>query len=211
MMFDPNAPSKAVQLAKKKVLKNLKEWGMELIPEGDLREGLILDINEVVCGDPTCAPIDTVFTLIWEAGGKGVFAIPLAPDEIEKEELGRDYFPDEETLGLWKKGKKARWPKLPELRMKIGDRVECRIGPHPVKGWAPGRIVKLYYTENTWPSNMVAPYQIALHDGRLIFAPQDRESVIRLRPPPAPDAPSSPDYIAHMEEDEEMDDDEYNG
>ena len=39
MMFDPNAPSKAVQLAKKKVLKNLKEWGMELIPEGDLREG----------------------------------------------------------------------------------------------------------------------------------------------------------------------------
>ena len=30
-----------------------------------------MDINEVVCGDPTCAPIDTVFTLIWEAGGKG--------------------------------------------------------------------------------------------------------------------------------------------
>jgi hypothetical protein len=29
---------------------------------------------------------------VWEAGGKGVFAMPLAPDEIEKEELD-DYFP----------------------------------------------------------------------------------------------------------------------
>jgi hypothetical protein len=209
MLFDPNA-SKAEKAAKNKVLKDLKVWGTALIAEGELREGLILDINEVVCGDPTCAPIDTVFTLIWEAGGKGVFAIPLAPNEIEKHELP-DFFPDEETLRLWKKGKKARWPKLPELRFSIGDRVECRIGPHPVKGWAPGRIVKLYYTEENWPPNMVAPYQIALHDGRLIFAPQDREQVIRLRPPPAPDAPSSPDYIA-QEDDEGMnedDDEEY--
>ena len=48
----------------------------------------------------------------------------------------------------------------------------------------------------------MAPYQIALHDGRLIFAPQDTDSVIRLRPPPAPDAPSSPDYLPSMEDDE---------
>ena len=39
----------------------------------------------------------------------------------------------------------------------------------------------------------VAPYQIALHDGRLIFAPQDNDQVIRLRPPAAPGAPSSPE------------------
>lgn len=200
MLFDPKA-SKSEKAAKNKILKDLREWGMALIPEGELREGLIMDINEVVCGDPTCAPIDTVFTLIWEAGGKGVFAIPLAPNEIEQEELV-DFFPDEETLQLWKIGKRARWPKLPELRFRLHDRVECRIGPHPVKGWAPGRIVKLYYTEPTWPPNMVAPYQIALHDGRLIFAPQDRDQVVRLRPPAAPDAPSSPYYMGHMEESE---------
>ena len=40
---------------------------------------------------------------------------------------------------------------------------------------------------------MVAPYQVLLHDGRLIFAPQDTDQVIRLRPPAAPDAPSSPE------------------
>lgn len=107
----------------------------------------------------------------------------------------------------------------------MGDRVECRVGPHPVKGWAPGRIIKLNYTEPNWPPNMyvflflmslcvnllfnrVAPYQIALHDGRLIFAPQDTDQVIRLRPPAAPDAPSSPEYVPN-EEDFEMEDGEY--
>jgi hypothetical protein len=54
----------------------------------------------------------------------------------------------------------------------------------------------------------VVPYQIALHDGRLIFAPQDSDQVIRLRPPPAPDAPSSPEYVPN-EEDYEDDDGDY--
>ena len=59
--------------------------------------------------------------------------------------------------------------------------MECRIGPHPVKGWAAGRVIKHFYMEPNWPPNMVAPYQIALHDGRLIFAPADNDNVIRRR------------------------------
>jgi len=41
---------------------------------------------------------------------------------------------DEDILRQWHSGKKARWPRLPDLRFKVQDRVECRIGPHPVKG-----------------------------------------------------------------------------
>lgn len=44
---------------------------------------------------------------------------------------------DEEILRTWHSGKKARWPRLPDLRFKVQDRVECRIGPHPVKGMFP--------------------------------------------------------------------------
>jgi hypothetical protein len=51
-----------------------------------------------------------------------------------------------------------------------------------------------------------APYQIALHDGRLIFAPQDADNVIRLRPPPAEDAPSSPEFVSNEDGDYEGDD-----
>lgn len=81
-----------------------------------------------------------------------------------------------------------------------------------MKGWAPGRIIRLYYSEPSWPPNMVVPYQIALHDGRLIFAPQDTDQLIRLRPPAAPDAPSSPEYIPDQyDENDYMDDEDDDG
>jgi len=205
-MFDPAAAgNKAAKANKKKAINDLKNQCMSLIP-AELHEGMIVDVSEIVCGNPTCAPIDTVFSFMWQSGGKGVFAIPLSAAEVTQDEL-IDFFPDEDILRTWHSGKKARWPRLPELRFKVNDRVECRIGPHPVKGWAPGRIVRLHYSEPNWPPNMVAPYQIALHDGRLIFAPQDRDTVIRLRPPAAPDAPSSPEYEYPLEGDEEDDED----
>lgn len=225
-MFNPSkaVKDKSEKAAKQKAIADLREWSLQLVPM-DLQEGLIIDISEVICGDPTCAPVDTVFTMVWEPTGKGLFSIAAAPIEVTREELIEEFpvrflvFPfenqlpnlcvqqDRETLELWKAGKRARWPKLPSLRFNIGDRVECRIGPHPVKGWAPGRIIKLYYSEPSWPPNMVVPYQIALHDGRLIFAPQDTDQLIRLRPPPAPDAPSSPEYVPE-EYDGEYDDEE---
>lgn len=41
----------------------------------------------------------------------------------------------------------------------------------------------------------MAPYQIILNDGRLIFAPQDNDQVIKLRPPRTAEdtSPPSPD------------------
>jgi len=193
-------------------------WFVHAIAYAAWALGLLLDVKEVQCGDPNCAPIDTVFTLVWSEGGRGVFALPFSTDELGQEDI-QDLFPDEETLALWQSGKKAPWPKRPSLRFTIGDRVECRVGPHPVKGWAQGRVIKLHYSEPSWPPNMVAPYQVALHDGRLIFAPQDVDQVIRLRPPAAPDAPSSPEYVipsdddddAMEDEEEEYDDEEGEG
>ena len=210
-MFDPSK-AKAEKIAKqsvKKALADIKLWANFLIPV-ELQDGLIMDVKEVVCGDPTCAPIDTVFTLLWTSG-RGMFAIPFSPEEIQTQEELAELFPDEETLTLWKAGKRSPWPRRPTLRFNVDDRVECRVGPHPVKGWVPGRIIKLHYVEPTWPPNMIAPYQIALHDGRLIFAPQDTDKVIRLRPPPAPDAPSSPEYNFPEDNGDEQEDDDEEG
>ena len=150
-----------------------------------------MDVKDVICGDPNCAQVDTCVTLVWGEGGRGVFALPFAPEELSQEDMN-DLFPDIETLAKWKNGERSPWPKRPPLRFDVGARVECRVGPHPVKGWCPGKVIKLHYSEPSWPPNMVAPYQVALHDGRLIFAPQDVNEVIRLRPPAAEDAPSSP-------------------
>ena len=92
-MFNPSkaAKDKSEKAAKQKAINDLRKWSLELVPD-ELKEGLIIDISEVVCGDPTCAPIDTVFTLVWEPSGKGLFSIALAPHEITREDLV-DEFP----------------------------------------------------------------------------------------------------------------------
>jgi len=205
-MFNPSAAKgqAAVKAAKKKLENALKEQSLALVPPA-LREGIMIDVKEVQCGDPSCSPIDTVFTFIWPPvegqgkPGRGMFGLPYSLEEIGSEDL-QDMFPDEPTLTKWRSGKSARWPPPPVMaqpRFAVGERVECRIGPHPVKGWAAGRVVKLFYRESSWPAGMIAPYQIALHDGRLIFAPKDLDEIIRKRPDPASDAPSSPDLSEH--------------
>ena len=159
-----------------------------------LQENLLINVVEQVCGDPNCSPVDTVVTLTWsnyDSGGRGIFAIPMEAADITDEDV-LEFFPSQEVIAAWANGKDAQWPPLPELRFDVGERVECRIGPDPIKGWAPGRVIKQYYSQAGWPPGAFAPYQIWLHDGRLIFAPQDTETVIRLRPPPEPDCPPSP-------------------
>ena len=56
--------------------------------------------------------------------------------------------------------------------------------------WIPGVVVKHDYREPKWPEGKVAPYQVRLDDGRVIFAPIDDDRVIRSsNAPPAPPPP----------------------
>ena len=209
-MFDPSKikEKKNEQALKKRQTEALKEKFLHLIPL-ELQNDIMIDIKEVVCGDPSCSPIDTVVTIVWESGGRGVFALPLAIAEIEDHEI-IDLFPDIDTLEAWKAGQKVRWPREPELRFTLGTRVQCRIGPDPVTGWASGRVVALHYSEPNWPPGQVAPYQIWLHDGRLIFAPADTDQLIRERPPPDEDSPPSPPMPEDLlQDDGDYDDDGY--
>lgn len=91
-MFDPTKASKtkAEKAQKKKVLEELKSWAFECVPE-DLRQDLIIDVNEVVCGDPSCAPIDTFVQFVWASSGKGMFAIPEAAANIPKEDFVQNF------------------------------------------------------------------------------------------------------------------------
>ena len=41
-----------------------------------------------------------------------------------------------------------------------------------------GKIVALNYREELWPPGNVAPYQVQLEDGRLIFVPADDDQCV---------------------------------
>jgi len=61
------------------------------------------------------------------------------------------------------------------LRFEIGTPVECNLGD----GWYKGVVVAHMYREAGWAPEEVAPYQVKLEDGSLIFAPHDEDEVIR--------------------------------
>jgi len=66
--------------------------------------------------------------------------------------------------------------KKAKLRFKVGDKVECNTGGGK---WSVGSIVAHLYRDEYMPPGMVAPYQVRLDSGDLIYAPEDINEVIR--------------------------------
>ena len=62
------------------------------------------------------------------------------------------------------------------LRFGVGDPVRCKVS---ATQWKRGTVVALHYREDPWPEDMVAPYQVQLNNGPLIYAPQDDDECIR--------------------------------
>jgi hypothetical protein len=73
-------------------------------------------------------------------------------------------------------------------------------------GWVVGRVIKKTYREPLWPTGMMMPYQIKLHDGNLMFAPKDIDECVRVRGDTAGIA-TSPDFSQYYNYDEEEVDD----
>mmetsp|Transcript_8884 Transcript_8884/g.13078 ORF Transcript_8884/g.13078 Transcript_8884/m.13078 type:complete len:194 (-) Transcript_8884:168-749(-) len=189
-------PQSSTETAKQKQLKRsafsqIETWAVACVPP-KLRHGLQISVQEVQCGDPNCAPIDTAITILYYAGGRGMTGIPAEAQDVREEDV-KHAMPTEEVLQAWSEGKEAEWPpdvddvaddmedERPQLRFEVGQKVECRIGNDPVTGWAGGEIIQLWYREQGWPPNAWAPYKILLDDGRNIFAPADIDQVIRRK------------------------------
>jgi hypothetical protein len=64
------------------------------------------------------------------------------------------------------------------LRFAMGDEVECQTG----ESWQRGKVVALMYRDDEMPPGMIAPYQVQLDSGPLIFAPADIQRLIRRAP-----------------------------
>jgi len=182
---DENAKKKDEE-KRKAAFQRIENWALELVSPS-IRNGVQIHVQEVQCGDPNCAPIDTAVTIMFESGGRGMMGIPSEAADVTQEML-REGFPTSEVLSKWSRGEEADWPPfdddedVPDLRFEVGQRVQCRIGPDPVKGWASGKVVQLWYREPGWPEGSWAPYKIQLDDGRNIFAPGDMDQVIRAEP-----------------------------
>eukprot|EP00978_Attheya_sp_CCMP212_P014395 scaffold36555_cov51-Attheya_sp.AAC.12 len=69
-MFLPKGQSEAdaeklAEIARKEAFVRVEAWGMELVP-AQIRQSVQISVQEVQCGDPDCAPIDTSVTIIFQ-------------------------------------------------------------------------------------------------------------------------------------------------
>jgi len=68
--------------------------------------------------------------------------------------------------------------KIKQLRFKIGDKVQCKTGLDK-NPWSTGEVVAIMYRDNSMPPGVLAPYQVKLDKGDLIYAPMDDDVIIR--------------------------------
>ena len=55
----------AEESQRKAAFDRIERWAIEIIPP-HLRQGAIVNVQEVQCGDPDCSPIDTAIAIIFE-------------------------------------------------------------------------------------------------------------------------------------------------
>mmetsp|Transcript_20358 Transcript_20358/g.22777 ORF Transcript_20358/g.22777 Transcript_20358/m.22777 type:complete len:228 (-) Transcript_20358:186-869(-) len=185
IMFLPNNKADEEKKVKRSILDRIELWSLDLIEE-EIRDAVQLAIQEVICGDPNCAPIDTIVTIVFNSGGRGMVGLPMESKDVTVADL-KEFFPTTEVLRKWHKGEEAEWPpnpefedaEMPTLRFNAGQRVQCRVGPTE---WHSGIILQTWYRETSWPAGAWAPYKVKLDDGRKIFAPGDMEQIIKLEP-----------------------------
>ena len=65
--------------------------------------------------------------------------------------------------------------RLEDLRFDVGDAVVCNTS----SGWVDGNVIGRMYRDNYMPAGVVAPYQVKLNDGTMIWAPEDDDDFIR--------------------------------
>lgn len=59
-----NAEVRASDQARREGYSRIEVWVVEAIP-ADIRRGVTVSVQEVQCGDPDCAPIDTAIAIIF--------------------------------------------------------------------------------------------------------------------------------------------------
>ena len=112
--------------------------------------------------------LDGEFDEKWVEGEKRSSSLVFIGRNLPVDELKASF-----NACLW--SEEAYQKKCEALRFKVGDKVECNAA----SGWSSGTIVALMYRTPDMPSGFVAPYQIQLDDGPLIYAPMDDDRVIK--------------------------------
>uniref|UniRef100_A0A7S2CCF6 Uncharacterized protein n=1 Tax=Octactis speculum TaxID=3111310 RepID=A0A7S2CCF6_9STRA len=88
-MFDPSAVARksAIQTEKRKAQTNIKQWVVDFLPDETAKDVETVTVQEVQCGDPNCAPIDTAITVYLKEGTQLASGIPKESHMVTKNDI----------------------------------------------------------------------------------------------------------------------------
>ena len=64
-MFLPGRNVEQENAIKKQAFKRIEQWCEAELAEA-VRPGCMISVQEIQCGDPNCAPIDTAITMVFQ-------------------------------------------------------------------------------------------------------------------------------------------------
>ena len=64
-MFLPGRNQGQERKERRSAFSQIETWCLELVPD-ELRQQATLSVQEMLCGDPNCSPIDTAITILFE-------------------------------------------------------------------------------------------------------------------------------------------------
>ena len=100
---DPEAA--ATEKMKKEAIARVKSWVEARLPSEHLtNRDAVVDVSEVQCGDPNCAPIDAVVRIIYRESCGTIFGIPCEVQDVEEEDI-ESQMPPPEVIEDWYLGK----------------------------------------------------------------------------------------------------------
>eukprot|EP00588_Corethron_pennatum_P008868 CAMPEP_0194275260 /NCGR_PEP_ID=MMETSP0169-20130528/8146_1 /TAXON_ID=218684 /ORGANISM="Corethron pennatum, Strain L29A3" /LENGTH=225 /DNA_ID=CAMNT_0039018681 /DNA_START=49 /DNA_END=726 /DNA_ORIENTATION=- len=114
---------------KRRILERVEQWTRSFIP-ATIRDHpeIQIHVKEQICGDPDCAPIDTVICILFPQNGRMMLRIQKGPGDVTEEEVSEALPPhdskfdyDPETIEAGKRvwddcmsGEEGYWPPFPE-------------------------------------------------------------------------------------------------
>jgi hypothetical protein len=66
-MFLPGRSVDDEKATRQAFYKQIEEWCTSLIESEIVRQSCLITVQEVICGDPQCAPIDTIVSISFES------------------------------------------------------------------------------------------------------------------------------------------------
>jgi hypothetical protein len=66
-MFLPGRSVDDEKAVRQAAYHKIEEWSKKLIESETVRQACLISVQEVQCGEPNCAPIDTIVTLSFDS------------------------------------------------------------------------------------------------------------------------------------------------